>query len=119
MEESGKRKEDRAMKYLVTGSSGQVGTTAEDMIDLLENLVLPGFEALKKLESENKILAGGVPVSERAVVFIIAVASNEELDQVLRGLPFWGILEWQVVPLQSFEGRAFHEHRMVQQRKKR
>ncbi len=107
------------MRYLVTGSSGQSAPIPEDMIDLVEGIVLPGFEALKKLESENTILAGGVPVSERAVVFIIDVSSNEELDQILRALPFWNILEWQVTPLQSFEGRAFQERRMVQQLKRR
>jgi hypothetical protein len=106
------------MKYWVIGSNGPAGTTAEDMLEILEDLVLPGLEALIKLESDNKILAGGVPVSERGVVFIIDVSSNEELDQVLRGLPFWGMLEWQVTPLQGFEGRAFQERRMIQQLKK-
>lgn len=107
------------MRYLVTGSSGQSAPIAEDMIELLEDMVLPSFEVLKKLEAENTIIAGGVPVSERAVVFIIDVPTNEELDQTLRNLPFWGILEWQVTPLQSFEGRAFQERRMVQQLKRR
>ncbi len=107
------------MRYLVTGSSGAVSTNAEDMIDLLEEFVLPGFEMLKKLESENRIVAGGVPVSERAIVFIAEAASNEELDQMLRSLPFWGILDWQVTPLQSFEGRAFNERKILQQLKRR
>jgi len=111
-------KRERVMRYLVMGSNGPTGTTAEDMLELLEDLVVPGFEALIRLESENTILAGGVPVSERGVAFIIDVPSNEELDQILRGLPFWGILEWQVTPLQSFEGRAFQERRMIQQLKK-
>lgn len=106
------------MRYLVMGNNGPTGTTDQDMIELLEDLVLPGLEALVRLESENVVLAGGVPVSERGVAFIIDVPSNEELDQTLRSLPFWPILEWQVTPLQSFEGRAFHERRMIQQMKK-
>ncbi len=106
------------MKYLVMGSNGPTGTTIEDMIEILEDFVLPGLEALIKLESENTLLAGGVPVSERGVAFIVDVPSNEELDQILRDLPFWGILEWQVTPLQSFEGRAFQERRMIQRLKK-
>lgn len=106
------------MRYLVMGSNGPTGTTDEDMIELLEDLVLPGLDALIKLESEGTLLAGGLPVSERGVAFIIDVPSNEELDQILRALPLWGILEWQVTPLQSFEGRAFHERRMIQQLKR-
>ena len=99
------------MKYLVLGSNGPTGTTIEDMIEILEDLVLPGLEALINLESENTVLAGGVPVSERGVVFIIDARSNEELDQVLRGLPLWGILEWQVTPLQSFRLSEFGKRR--------
>jgi muconolactone delta-isomerase len=106
------------MNYLVIGSGGPALTVPEDMIELLEDYILPGFEALKKLQLENKILAGGVPVSERAVAFIIDAASNEELDQIMRALPLWPVLEWQVTPLQSFEGRAFHERRMLQQLKR-
>ncbi|MGA2106124.1 MAG: muconolactone Delta-isomerase family protein [Syntrophorhabdales bacterium] len=107
------------MKYLVMGSNGPTGTTPEDMIEILEDIVLPGLDALMRLESENTVLAGGVPVSERGVVFIVDAPSNEELDQLLRNLPLWEILEWQVTPLQTFEGRAFQERRMVQQLKKR
>ncbi len=107
------------MKYLVMGSNGPTGTTPEDMIEILEDLVLPGLDALMRLESENTLLAGGVPVSERGVAFIIDAPSNEELDQLLRNLPIWEILEWQVTPLQTFEGRAFQERRTIQQLKKR
>jgi muconolactone delta-isomerase len=106
------------MRYLVNGSTGPTSPMNEDMIELLEHFILPGFEALKRLESEGRILAGGIPVSERAVVFIIDAQSNEELDQILRGLPFWSILEWQVTPLQSFDGRAFHERKILQQLRK-
>jgi hypothetical protein len=30
----------------------------------------------------------------------------------------WPMLEWQVTPLQSFEGRAFQDRRMLQQLKR-
>lgn len=66
------------MNYLVIGSGGPALTVPEDMVELIEDYILPGFEALKKLQLENKILAGGVPVSERAVAFIIDAATNEE-----------------------------------------
>jgi hypothetical protein len=106
------------MRYLVTGSGGPSSPMREDMIDILENVVLPGFEALSKLEGENIILAGGVPAAERAIIFIIDAQSNEELDQILRGLPFWSVLEWQISPLVSFSGRAFHERKVLQQLKR-
>lgn len=106
------------MRFLVSGNGGPSSPVNEDMIDLLEYSVLPGFEALVKLESENRILGGGVPISERSVIFIVEAESNETLDQMLRALPFWPILDWQVTPLVSFEGRAFHERKILQQLKR-
>ncbi len=105
------------MRFLVSGNGGPSSPVSEDMFDLLEYSVLPGFEALAKLESENRIV-GGVPISERSIIFIIEAESNEALDQTLRALPFWPILDWQVTPLVSFEGRAFYERKMLQQLKR-
>ena len=64
---------------------------------------------LIKLEKSRKILAGGLPVGDRAFVFILEAASNEEVDQMLRNIPMWGSLDWEVTPLQSFSGRAAQE----------
>jgi len=106
------------MRFMVSGHGGPSSPVNEDMMDLLEFSVLPGFEALAKLEAENIIAGGGVPISERSVVFIIEAESNEALDQTLRALPFWAVLDWQVTPLVSFEGRAFHERKILQQLKR-
>jgi muconolactone delta-isomerase len=113
-----RKKRRQTMRYLVIGSGGPALAGTEEMIELLEDVVLPSFEALNRLESQNTILGGGIPVGERAVAFIVDAGSNEELDQILRNLPFWGILDWQVTPLQSFDGRAFQERKMIQQLKK-
>jgi muconolactone delta-isomerase len=85
----------------------------------LEEVVLPTFDVLMKLEAQKKIAAGGLPVGDRAFVFIVEAASNEELDRLLRSLPAWGVLEWHVTPLQSFAGRAAQERDVVKQFKKR
>lgn len=80
---------------------------------MLEQLILPTFEMVKKLEAEGKVLAGGFPVGERAVVIIAEADSNEEMDIMLRGLPLWPMLEWEVTPLQSFEGRMEFEREFI------
>ncbi|HYU19040.1 MAG TPA: hypothetical protein VEQ11_10115 [Chloroflexota bacterium] len=85
---------------------------------VLEKGILPTFDALLKLEGEKKILAGGLPVGDRAFVFIAEASSNEELDGMLRDIPAWGVLKWQVTALQSFEGRAAQERQNVAQLKK-
>jgi hypothetical protein len=107
------------MKYLVSGSEGPGFASPEEAVEILEEVVLPTFDALMKLEAQKKIAAGGLPVGDRAFVFIAEAASNEELDRLLRSLPAWGVLEWHVTPLQSFAGRAAQDRDVVKQFKKR
>ena len=103
------------MQYLVEGTGGPGFKSPEETVEVLERAILPGFEHLIRLQAEKKILAGGLPVGERAFVVIIEAASNEEVDQLVRGIPFWGVLEWKVTPLQSIEGRAEIERAVVKQ----
>ncbi|WP_221249088.1 muconolactone Delta-isomerase family protein [Desulfuromonas versatilis] len=84
----------------------------------MERTILPSFDALIRLEEQKKILAGGLPLGDRAFVFIVEAASNEEVDRMLRTIPMWGALKWSVTPLQSFAGRAGQEREIVEQIKK-
>jgi hypothetical protein len=101
------------MKYLVVGSGGPGFSSPEEALEVLETIILPSFAALKKLEAAKKILAGGLPVGERTFVFILDARSNEEVDQLLRAIPMWGSLEWEVTPLLSFSARAAEERKAV------
>jgi hypothetical protein len=94
------------MLYLVTASEGPGFESEEEAAYVLQNIIIPSFEEIIKLKKKKRILAGGLPVGERAFVFIAEADSNDELDRMLRGIPMWGMLEWEAVPLQSFEGRA-------------
>ena len=106
------------MRYLVSGSEGPGFASPEEAVEILEEVVLPTFDALMKLEAQKKIAAGGLPVGDRAFIFIVEAASNEELDRLLRSIPAWGVLEWHVTPLQSFAGRAAQERDVVKRFKK-
>ena len=106
------------MKYLVVGSEGPGFSSPEEAVEVLEKGILPTFEHLLKLEAEKVIVAGGLPVADRAFVFILEAPSNEGADAILRDIPAWGVLKWQVTPLQSFAGRADKERSVVQQMKK-
>jgi len=105
------------MKYLVIGSGGPGFSSPEEAVGVLEEIVLPSFDKLIGLE-KKKILAGGLPVGDRAFVFIAEASSNEELDQLLRELPMWGSLDWEVTALQTFAGRAAQERDIVKKLKK-
>jgi len=106
-EESGK------MTYLVIGKDGPspVGKAAE--IQVLEEKIIPTFDALLKCEKEGRIVAGGLPLGDRAFVFIMEASSHGEVDEFLRDLPAWGALKWKVRPLQSFKARADKERSVV------
>jgi hypothetical protein len=111
--------EGEKMKYLVIGSEGPGFASPEESVEVLEKGVFPTFDALLKLEAEKKILAGGLPVADRALVFILEASSNDEADQILRDIPAWGVLKWKVTPLQSFAGRANYERSLVEEIKKK
>lgn len=106
------------MKYLVIGSGGPGFASPEEAVKILQEIVLPSFDQLIRLEKEKKILAGGLPVGDRAFVFIVEASSNEKLDQMLRMLPMWGSLDWEVTALQTFAGRATQERSIVKELKK-
>src|SRR5215469_422982 len=74
----------KAMQYLVEGSRGPLPPSPEQAIALLEGTVIPHFEHVIRLKAEGKILAGGVPVGDRAFVFIIEAGSNDEADRIVR-----------------------------------
>ena len=107
----------QAVQYLVEGARGPLPLSPEQAIALLEEVVIPAFEYAIRLKGEGKVLAGGLPVGDRAFVCIIEAASNDEADRIVRDMPTWGVLEWKVTPLQSFEARAEMERKVVQELK--
>ena len=101
-----------AAQYLVIGSGGTDYSTPSEAVAALEEELLPTFDALMKLEAAKKIV-GGMPVGDRTFTFILDAASNDEVDRLLRDLPAWGQLKWEIKPLQSFQARATKERSIV------
>ena len=102
-------------QYLVLGEGAPGLGTPEEGIALLENFVLP---TLGQLGANDAVLAGGLPVGERALAFIIEAESNAAADEIIRQLPMWSLITWEVTPLQSFGGRAAIERGTVEHLKK-
>jgi len=108
----------KIMRYLVVGSGGPGFGSPEEAVEVLDSVVLPSFDELVQLEKKKKIVAGGLPVGDRAFVFIVEAKSNDELDNLLRKIPMWGSLDWEVTPLQTFAARAKQERQSVREYKK-
>jgi hypothetical protein len=98
-------RKDNTMKYLVTGTNGPGFSSAEQARTVLNDIIIPSFNILLQYEKDGVIQGGGLPVGGRAMVFIMEAKSNEDLDRLLRRLPVWGSLDWDVTALQSFQGR--------------
>jgi muconolactone delta-isomerase len=108
-----------AMLYLVTIEL--IGTppgSPQEMVNHLEEKIIPTHEALLKLQAEKVILAGGDMSGRRATAFIVNVASNEELSKLLMGFPMWPIENVVVTPLEPFEERQARHREFLERLKK-
>lgn len=102
------------MLYLVMFEATEAGapTTREQAIALLDKLVVPSLE---KLAKDGRIRAGGLLVGARGGVFVVAAKSHDEVTDLVRALPAWGVWNWKVKPLESFAHRADLEKKVVQE----
>ena len=88
------------MLYLVKAELVENSISAEAFPQVFERVIRPSLESLAKMVDDNK-MTGGVLAGQRAAAFIMDAQSNEEVDKVLGGLPFWGLLNLSVTPLVS------------------
>ena len=105
------------MKYLVVGSGGPGFASPDEALEILQDVILPSFKCLGELQ-KRKVIDGGLPLGDRSFVFIAEAKSNDELDRMLRNIPMWGELDWEVTALQTFNGRAKQERQAVRDLKK-
>jgi hypothetical protein len=85
------------MRYLVTFDGVDVGPLLppQQLAGLMRTVVIPTEEALARLESEGKV-HGGVAAGARAGALILDAESHDEANQILQGLPAWGIAKWEL-----------------------
>ena len=107
------------MRYLVIGEYVDPGPLLppQGVAQVVEQLIIPSFEALAKLEDDKKVLGGGIFVGARGGAFILDVASEDEANRILQDLPFWGVVKWALTPLQGFRQRAAGERPRVERLK--
>ncbi len=70
---------------------------------VIRKAVLPSVERLMGLKAQGKVVTGGYPIGQKAIVFIIETDSEEELYEILADLPLSKVAEARVTPLKSFE----------------
>ncbi len=109
------------MQYLVQLrlSSSARPMTQADGIAFIEQFIFPTLELCKKLQEEQKIVAGGAVSGAAALVLIVNAESARELDDLITSLPVWPRMETEVTPLTSFDGRVLTLRPRVEQFKAR
>ena len=65
--------------------------------------ILPSLDALKDLQSQGKVIAGGHPVGQRYMVLFMEAESEDEVRELLGELPLSELGEMHVTELKSFE----------------
>jgi len=105
------------MQYLITQEFVDPGALLppDRFLGMLRSAVLPGHEALINLKSEGKVIAGGFPLGERAIAFVVETDSPKELDSLLQEIPFWGIVKTKATALQDFEDRRDQDRQFAEQ----
>ncbi len=90
------------MRFQVTidGSDMAVGRPPQQLAQVVERMVVPSLEQLAQWEQEGRIHGGGYTAA-RGGVFIMDADSNEEVEQLLTSLPYWGLVNVEVKPLIS------------------
>jgi hypothetical protein len=71
--------------------------------DIVTQKILPSLDALKNLQSQGKVIAGGHPVGQRYVVLFMEAESEDEVREVLGELPLSELGDMHVTELKSFE----------------
>jgi hypothetical protein len=62
---------------------------------------------------KEKKITGGCLAGQREVVFILETTSNEQVGSILADLPVWGLVKWDVLPVQSFESADKRDQKVI------
>ena len=63
---------------------------SDGLARIVREAILPSVEALVPLRAAKKLVTGGYLVGERQMVFVFEAESEEEVRQMLDGLPLSG-----------------------------
>jgi muconolactone delta-isomerase len=106
------------MRFLVTMEHIDSGEAIppREMGAFLENVVLPSIKTLGEWEKAGKA-KGGILTGRRGAAFVIDVDSHEQLSDMLRSVPIWGVCDVDIVALESNDHRLKVDSEMAKQLK--
>ena len=75
----------------------------DQLTKLIRGAILPSVETLTHLKAQGKLVSGGYPIGRPAIVLLVEAESEEELYEMLEGLPLWNEVEVEATRMQGFE----------------
>jgi muconolactone delta-isomerase len=72
------------------------------LVEVVREAILPSLKALADLKARGKVVTGGYPEGERFLVMVVEADSEEELREVLDGLPLSDVAKVEATPLRGF-----------------
>ncbi len=88
------------------------GSSGKESQAMVSEAVIPSLKKLRKLEKEGKV-KGGFFNGQRAGALMIDATSDEDLDKILSDLPIWGVFDFEVVKLESFQEAQERDEKIV------
>ena len=67
---------------------------------IVREAILPSVKALIPLKAQGRLVTGGYLVGERSMVFVFEADSEDEVREVLEGLPLSGVATAELRPMQ-------------------
>jgi hypothetical protein len=74
----------------------------DQLTELIRGAILPSVESLTKLQAQGKVVSGGI-LSVVRPSCSWWTHSEEELYEILKGLPIWEQTEAEITRMQGFE----------------
>jgi muconolactone delta-isomerase len=71
------------------------------LASVVREAILPTVKALIPLQTQGRLVTGGYLVGERTMVFVFEADSEEEVREVLEGLPLSGVVTAKISPMQA------------------
>ena len=95
-------------KYLVTMNLLRTDPLLpiDQLTALIRGAILPSVESLMELKAQGKLVSGGYPMGRPAIVLLVEAESEDELYEILEGLPLWNQVEVEATRMQGFEELA-------------
>ena len=75
----------------------------DQLTQFIRGAILPSVESLTRLQAQGKVVSGGYPIGRPAIVLLVDAESEEELYEILEGLPIWEQVEAETRRMQGFE----------------